>query len=76
MFSRLAEHNVWPALFSKAQIDPGWSDVDELVTMIDREVVMRLTLKFGQHFLIVALDPTRRRHVNRFKLALDLVFVT
>ena len=76
MLSRLAEHDVRPTLFGKAQIDFGWRDVDELVTMVEREVVVRLAFKIGQHFLVITLDPAGCRHVNRFELALDLVFIT
>jgi hypothetical protein len=76
MFSRFAKRDVRPTFFGKAQIDPGWRDVNKLVTMIEREVVMRFAFKFGQRFLIVTLDPACCRHVYRFELALNLVLIT
>ena len=43
--------------------------------MIQREVVLRFLFEVAQHLLIVALNPARRRHVDRFKLALDVVLL-
>ena len=75
MFSRLAEHDIRPTFFSKTQIDSGWRDVDKLVTMIEREVVVRLAFKLSQHLLIITLDPTCCRYVYRVELAFDFVFI-
>jgi len=76
MFPRFAEYDVRPTLFGKAQIDPGWRNVDELITMIVRKVVMRFAFKLSQHLFVVTLDPAGCRHVNCFELALDLVLIT
>ena len=47
----------------------------ELVAVVEREVVMRLSLEFRQHLVVVALHPAGRGHIHGLELALDLVLV-
>ena len=76
MFTRFAEDNVRPTLLSQGEIYLCRRDVDELIAMIQRQVVMRLAFEFSQHLFIAALNPTCCCYVYRFELALDLVFIT
>ena len=43
--------------------------------MIQREVVLCLAPEFLQHLLVVTLNPSCRRHIDRLELAFDFVLV-
>ena len=75
MFSRFAEDDVRPTLLGQGEIYLCRRYVNELIAMIASQVVVRLALEVSQHLLIATLDPARRCHIYRLKLALHFVFI-
>ena len=37
-FAGGCEPDVWPAFFGQLQVDPGWCDIDKLISSITRQV--------------------------------------
>ena len=65
MFPRLAKFDVWPAFFCQVKVYFGWRNVDELVAVVAREVVVRLVAEAPQLLFVVADDPARGLHADR-----------
>ena len=75
MLSRLAEHDVRPTLRGQIEVHPGRCNVHELIAVIPGQVVMGFLLEVRKHLLIVADNPARRRDVDGFELAFNLVLI-
>ena len=75
MLSRLEETNIRPALLGKAEVHPGRRNVNETFPVIQREVIVRLSLELTEYPVIVCLNPSGSRNVDWFEQSIDFVFI-
>ena len=62
MLPRLAETKIRPALLCKVQVHLGWRNVYETLSVIQREVIVRLFLKVNEHLVVAFQKMTHRRN--------------
>lgn len=76
MLSGLSKSNIWPALLGQVEVNSCWCNVDQTVTMIQCEVVVRLALEVAEHLRVVTFNPACCCYVDGLELAFDIVFIT
>src|SRR5210317_46597 len=75
MLTCLAETDIRPAFLRQTEIDFSWGNVDQTVAVIQREVIVCFSFEVSQHLVVAAFHPARRRDVDCFELAFNVVFV-